>query len=295
MLKKFDNLTMIAILTLATFILLLNQIIYTTEDLTFLKSLFPILNFITLTLVGIALYSIKEIGDNAKKKIEEHLLKNHLKQIEELIETLHLQRHEHTRHVQTIQAMLYLNEFKSAISYIDGISENYYHVQDMVYVGNPALTALLNSKSKVAENKHIHFDFAVKCDLSELDIPPWDLCSILGNILDNAFEAVIVNENDRKVGLEIKLFEKQIIIYIYNNGPIITPEKKKLIFESGYTTKSSGARGYGLFLVKKLVKQYGGKIEVKTGKRTVFIIYFPLKEVIKNGKDARREIREFIR
>ena len=48
----------------------------------------------------------------------------------------------------------------------------------------------LNSK-KVAEAKKIDFAFSVKCDFNNINMHPWDLCSILGNLLDNALEAAL--------------------------------------------------------------------------------------------------------
>lgn len=260
-------------------IVLINQIIYVSENLNYLKSFLPLINLIILVLTVLVLFSIKGIGDNIKKIMEENLLKEHLKQVEGLVTTLQINKHEHARHIQTIQAMLYLEEINSAKEYINGISKTYRHSEDIVYVGNPALTALLNSKRQVAESNRIDFDFAIKCDITSLKMPPWDLCSIVGNLIDNAFEAVVKNNNDRNVGLEIKLEESKHIIYVYNNGAPIPVENQQLIFQEGYTTKTSKTRGYGLYLVKILVDQYEGKIEVRSAKKTVFIISFPIREV----------------
>ena len=47
-----------------------------------------------------------------------------------------------------------------------------YRIQNMVYVGNPALTALLNSKK--GSGKHsINFDFAIKCNIANIKILSW--------------------------------------------------------------------------------------------------------------------------
>ncbi|MDI6705551.1 MAG: ATP-binding protein, partial [Bacillota bacterium] len=65
------------------------------------------------------------------------------------------------------------------------------------------------------------------------------------------------------------------IIYVHNSGPRIPDRLKEEIFNPGVTTKGSPARGYGLYLVKKLVEEYGGHIEVISGDKTTFIIYLP--------------------
>lgn len=284
LLKDKNIFTIITILIQSLLIVLINQIIFVSENLDTLKKLLPLVNIVILILTALVIFSIKEIGDSVKRKVEMNLLKSHLKQVEELVTTLQIQKHEYARHIQTIQAMLYLEEINSAKNYINGISKSYRYSEDIVYVGSPALTAILNSKRKIAENHNIDFDFAIKSDITEIIIPSWDLGSIIGNLLDNAFEVVMQNKYDRTVGLEIKQEDNNYKIYIYNNGSKLSAEEQSLIFREGYTTKNSKARGYGLFIVKNLVDQYQGKIEISSGKKTTFIVNFPMqKEGVKNS------------
>ncbi len=278
LLKDINIFTIITILVQSLLIILINQIIFISDNLDALKKFLPLVNLIILMLTVLVVFSIKEIECNTKRKIEMKLLKTHLKQIEDLVTILQVQKHEYARHIQIIQAMLYLDELDDAKSYINGISKNYRYSENMVYVGNPALTALLNSKKKIAESHSINFDFAIKCNIANIKILSWDLCSIIGNLLDNAFEAVSQRKDNRNVGLEIKLEDKKYKIYVYNNGSKILPSKQSLIFREGYTTKDSKARGYGLYIVKTLVDQYKGKIKIKSGKKTTFIVSFPIEE-----------------
>lgn len=282
--KHRNILTIITILAQALLIILINQIIFVSENLDTLKRFLPLVNLIILILTVLVLFSIKEIGNSIKRETETNLFKSHLKQIEELVTTLRVQKHEYAKHIQTIQAMLYLDEINSAKEYINGISKNYRHSENIIYTDNPALTALLNSKRKIAENHNIDFDFAIKCDIRDINIPSWDLCSIIGNLLENSIEAVVSNKNNKNIGLEIKEEDKKHKIYVYNNGSKISTKEQNLIFKEGYTTKGSKSRGYGLQIVKTLVEQYKGEIEIKSDKKTTFIISFSIcKEGVKNG------------
>ena len=273
---KNGNLLVISIVLIeALFIVLLNQHIYIAQDVNSLKRFMPIANGFVLIMSGLALFSIKGIEKTVKKKVELNLLKEHLQQIEGLLNTLQIQKHEHARHIQVIQAMLYLDEIDKSKEYIDGIAQDYQPTEELIHAGHPALTALLNSKCKAAESKGIDFAFSVKCNPSNLKMTPWDLCSILGNLLDNAMEAAVQIPDNRRVSIEIKYEADQYVVYVYNNGPAITASQKKKLFQPGFTTKNSEARGYGLFLVNKLVQQHGGTIEVKSGERTSFIVYLP--------------------
>ncbi|MGI6453521.1 MAG: sensor histidine kinase [Syntrophomonadaceae bacterium] len=249
------------------------------HDMTTLKNFLPFANLVIVILSACAIYSVRQIAEYTRREIEVTLLKEHLRDVEDLINTFHSEKHEHTRHLQTIQAMLYLEETDEAKKYLEGIANNYSQMQDLIYVGNPALTALLSAKRKVAEVKNIDFACAVKCNISNLGLEPWDLCSIVGNLLDNALEAVLQEDITRRVSLEIKYEDLCYVIYVYNNGPRIPKSQAARIFHPGYTTKNSAARGFGLFVVKTLVDKYGGSIQLVTEPRTTFIIKLPDREV----------------
>lgn len=270
------NITIIiTILIQAFFFIIVNHYIYILDDVDSLKPLLPFINILMVVLLIFIFRSIKKLESTARKRLEANLLKEHLNQIENLLKTMQTQKHDHTKHMQTLQAMIYLGEIEEAKNYIDGIAESYWYTDKIKDAGHPALTALLNSKNKIAETKKIKFDFSVKCDLENIYLLSWDLCSIIGNLLDNAFEAVIENQGNRNVGLEIKSENDDYVIYVINNGPRIAEDIKEKIFQPGYTTKESEGRGYGLYLVKRLVDKYNGKIQVVSGEKTTFIISFP--------------------
>jgi len=184
--------------------------------------------------------------------------------------------------------MLYLDEAQDAKDYIDGIIESFWHVSSLPYISNPTLAALIHSKSLVCETLGVKFDVAIKYDLNELPLKPWDLASVLGNLLDNAIEAAIEDPENKRVSLEIKEESDHCNVYVYNTGVSIIDKKK--VFEAGYTTKGSEARGYGLFLVEKLVKQYKGTISLYTRPRTVFIVSLPKKGDAHNDSSVLKEM-----
>ncbi|WP_157677424.1 sensor histidine kinase [Dehalobacterium formicoaceticum] len=278
------NLTIIITIFLqAILFVIVNHYIFILDDFISLKALLPFINILMIILFIFLFKSIKKLETLSKKRLEANLLKEHLKQIETMLKMMQEEQHDHNKHIQTLQAMVHLNEIDNAKEYIDGIAEKHRYTDVVKFTGNPALTALLNSKYKVAELKQIKFDFSIKCNINEIILPPWDLCSIIGNILDNAFEAVLEKENNRNVGLEIKFENNNYVIYVINNGPKIPKSIQKSIFQPGNTTKGSEGRGYGLFIVKKLVDEYNGEIQVLSEEKTVFIVSLP-KERIRHGQ-----------
>ena len=105
-----------------------------------------------------------------------------------------------------------------------------------------------------------------------------DINRILLNIINNAKEA------DPNVEIMITLYkhsEDTVELNIKDNGPGISSEVVKHIFEEGYSTKqlsNNKNKGLGLSIVKEIVEEYEGKIgvESKIGKGTLFKIVFPL-------------------
>ena len=77
----------------------------------------------------------------------------------------------------------------------------------------------------------------VSSDLAALSMEQWEVCRILGNLIDNAFTAVSGMDGEKKVHLCIQENEKQYLFIIYNNGPVIPENKRELIFKKGYSSK----------------------------------------------------------
>lgn len=108
-----------------------------------------------------------------------------------------------------------------------------------------------------------------------MGIPPWDLCSIIGNLIDNALDATLRGQPPRRVSLELKYEESQYVIYVYNSGAKIPKQQENLLFTPGFSTSGSAGRGFGLYIVKRLVNKYGGSIRIVTQPKTTFIINLP--------------------
>lgn len=99
------------------------------------------------------------------------------------------------------------------------------------------------------------------------------LKTIINNIIHNA----IVHGKDNEIKIKIETFSdgQYGIIKISDTGRGIPDEIKEKIFEEGFTTGEG--TGLGLYIAKRIVTIYGGKIEVKDGvpKGTVFEIKIP--------------------
>lgn len=261
-----------AILCQTLFLVLINTSIIAADNLSNLRKIIPYINAGLVVMCIYNLFIIKNIENNEKYQTKNQLLKNHLNQVESILKNAEIQQHEYGRHMQTLQSLIELNKIEKAQEYINGITNKYWSKNMIYYIDHPAISALINSKNSVAQINNIDFAVAVKCDLSGIGMPAWDLCSVLGNLLDNAIEAAATDTNPR-VGIEFKYEDGFYAIHIINNGSRINQPDR--VFEAGYTTKGSEGRGYGLYIVYKLVHKYNGVIEIINKPKTTIILKLP--------------------
>ncbi|MGH7740083.1 MAG: sensor histidine kinase, partial [bacterium] len=79
-------------------------------------------------------------------------------------------------------------------------------------------------------------------------------------------------------------------VVVRDNGKGIPPAFLKRIFEPFYSTKSFGrGTGLGLPIVKRIVEEHGGQVEVQSrvGEGTVFTLDFPPEGIGAKASDAR--------
>lgn len=200
---------------------------------------------------------------------------------------LRKERHDFANHLNTLNAMYQLNKpdtLDRMGNYIRKLvkNSNLYNVPES---GNACINALLSVKVNASIQKNIDFKANFDFALSGIDIDDVDLISIIGNIVDNAFDAVTMESHETKQRIVcIKTFIKNnwACISISNNGPKIPDIHLNKIFSNNFSTKSEieGERGFGLYITKELVTKNKGKILVNsTELETEFLLEFQVKDI----------------
>ncbi len=119
--------------------------------------------------------------------------------------------------------------------------------------------------------------FSVKLDWKgDVEWDPDKMKQVLVNLMQNAIEVL---QEGNQIALHIAPNDKEeLIIRFRDNGPGMTPEVKKKIFNLYFTTKAQGT-GIGLAIVQRIVDQHGGFINVESevGVGTTFTIQIPIK------------------
>lgn len=259
-------------------ILMLNQVMFATDSQLYYKSLPVIIAFFIIVILNLH-FSLKYIEYYSKKEVEYESLNSHLKETEELLNTLKSERHQHSQHIQTIQAMLYTEEYEELKQFISGIAGNYRSTSELLRLGDLGLTAVLNIKIETAKRNNINFYVDLNGSrIKDIKMSSWELSTVIGNVLDNAIEAVMGKSCDRKIYFELHENDKNYMFRISDNGlPIKEPDIHK-IYDAGFSTKHKDARGFGLYVVKKIIDKYYGKISLSSSDDlTTFTLYIPKK------------------
>ena len=187
-----------------------------------------------------------------------------------LVDSMRANNHDFTNKLHVILGLIQMEMYNEASSYIQNITmvqrENISKVMNAV--NEPAVAALLIGKIARASELNVSFVLREGCYYSSADmnLPSEMLITVIGNLLDNAFDAM--NENgDYQAQKELMfgIYSKPgaVLITVDDTGSGISKEDIAHIFENGYSTKGEG-RGAGLYQVKSMVENFGGKITVET-------------------------------
>lgn len=122
---------------------------------------------------------------------------------------------------------------------------------------HPLINALLSVKKELAAHKNIEME--IHCTHSaDIGVTDIDLCSILGNLLDNAIEACEhIKQGERKIIADINEQSGFFIIKITNSITAQTPKINRI----GFTSKNdSENHGFGLRMVERICLKHEGRL-----------------------------------
>lgn len=183
------------------------------------------------------------------------LIAKHCEEVQNVYRTMRGWRHDYHNH---IQAMLALTDKPQQLrAYLLKLNSDLTTVDTVIKTWNVMVDAILNSKLSLIQSRQINLH-AKAVVPSDLRISEIDLCTVIGNLLDNAMEACLKQEQDseRFVRVYIGILKKQLYISVQNSsGQQIKKSGKTYI-----STKNSESHGFGLKRIDRIVAKYDGYI-----------------------------------
>ncbi|WSQ12270.1 sensor histidine kinase [Streptomyces sp. NBC_01231] len=183
-----------------------------------------------------------------------------------LIDALRAQDHEHANRMHTLLGLLELEMYEDAVEFVGEVVGDHRVTAEQVTekVHDPLLAALLVGKATVAAERGVALWVSDRTRLPDRLVDPRGLVTVVGNLVDNALDAVAGTLHAR-VEVELRADGRTVILRVRDTGPGIPAEQRELIFMEGWSTKTPPAhrkRGIGLSLVRKLAERQGGSATV---------------------------------
>lgn len=220
-----------------------------------------------------------------RDKTEIRKLAEELTGIRLYAEALRAQSHEFMNKMHVVLGLTHMKQYEELQKYISGmVSEHQYEIGGiMKRIKSPVFAGFLLGKLSYAREKNIKLIISEDSYMPEIEDESitHELITIVGNLIDNALEAV-TNCEKKQVEVEIQ-YGDTLTITVQDTGKGIQEEEIGSLFTKGYSTKGDN-RGYGLYLVKESIQRINGEIHVYSlvGKGTTITIEIP------KGRDERQ-------
>lgn len=199
-----------------------------------------------------------------------------------IISTLRANNHEFMNRIQVISGLLQMGRIQEAMGYIGQISATHAQIITpvMQLIHNANVAALILGKMNNMRELDIQMTLLTNSSLPEHSryLSTSELVSVVGNLMENAIEAVnaVADDRSRTIDLQITEDEQGLLILISDSGVGIAPENIPLIHKAGFSTKAAEGRGVGMSLIMGIVEIREGSLEVDSelGAGTTFTLIF---------------------
>ena len=184
-----------------------------------------------------------------------------------IVDALRAKTHEFLNRLHVIYGLLQLGETEQAMSLIGDVSEEVASSSQMVVrqIEDRAVAALVLGKMSRASELGIALALRADSTLPATGAPlsSHDIVTVVGNLVENAFEAMSCVEGTREVELAIVCRGGSLEISVDDTGRGMSPEQVAALSHGRYSTKGE-THGYGMELVREIARRSGGCVQIES-------------------------------
>ena len=199
-----------------------------------------------------------KIPRRSDRKIEayqQELIKTHFAEVDNMYRKMRGWRHDYRNHIQVLKTYADKGDLQAITAYLEDLETDLCTVDTVFKTGNPMTDAILNSKISLANDRGIRVEADAHVP-ALLNFSPVDLCTILGNLFDNAIEASVSLPPERR--MDMRGVQLYISFLNFTNGGKL----KKI--GNFFRSSKGGDHGLGLGRIDSVVKKLGGYLSINS-------------------------------
>lgn len=190
------------------------------------------------------------------------IYKNQIEIIKASENNIQHMRHDLKNHILVLNSMLSEKKYDEAAAYLNNIESHLYSKDEYSKSGNFILDSLLNYKLRsINNNNNVHISCTVTVP-EHMEFESFDITTIIGNILDNASDALALMDDTEKkeLILEIKYNRCRLMILAKNTYNGVVNVKNSVYISS--KSNDDALHGLGIKSITSAVKKYNGHLDI---------------------------------
>lgn len=215
-----------------------------------------LINIICFFMMSILSNSHKAAEELSVLKQQEEFRKQYAENVKYRYDEIRRIRHDMKQSYTVLETLLAENRTSEAIEYIRAGRSAISRIEVLIDVGNDFVNSILNSKLGIAKERGIEVICSSVKDISGIEAV--DLCTLLGNLLDNAIEAAEQCPPEKRL-IEVKITStaEKIVIHAMNsiNSSVLSENS-----DLKSTKKNPLEHGFGVKSIYLIANKYAGTV-----------------------------------
>lgn len=245
-----------------------------------LTARFALLAFSCILLIDFVAYYMNYAVVSSQEREKQLVIENYMTQNDRELLRLNQQnledmrkiRHDIKNHFAYLEVLFREGRQEEALSYFDELRMGILPQLSYIDCGNRAVSAILNLETAKARAQGIVLDYRCMVE-PELAIRDSDLCALMTNLIDNAVEAMVRQEQTDGT-VEVGLRQKGVSLYLCVINPVDGERKPEDLLSLRTTKENRALHGYGHKIVEGIAARYDGAVnrEVRDGRYIVDVV-----------------------
>jgi len=216
-------------------------------------------------------FAIIKTNKNAKQRLDAEMAQDiissgreHYQKINELQQELRIMRHEYKYHLITANQMLLSGDRESAALYLSDLKQQFTKNELPRFCTNTVINALLSGFAERCFKLDIQFKAEVTLP-EPLTIPDYDICIVLGNLLENAIRNCEKQKSERVIELSSGFQGGQLsIVTEYSlDGSISDNDRQQMILNND--------DDLGIKSIRAVTARYNGEFYTECNDETITV------------------------